>query len=241
MCRSFLDPALLDGNDGFPDMPYEEVLAACTCDLGVFPRGTSRGALHAAGSAAHAVPTVTTDLSGFGLWVQDTQGQEQALRSCTASELQHGGTVAALPEFWHKTTLHPHRPAQARAEAATVTRYPARVRGIGFPHYIQAANTQAQHGQAVGSGALRDAPSSASLTRVLEGDDVPTPTLHAFTAVTALPGPSNGCASWPHNLWWSWHPECHQLFSASIRRSRTRRTQSGGRKGDQGPFAHRGA
>ena len=29
------DPALLDGNDGFLNMPYEEVLAAC--DLGVFP------------------------------------------------------------------------------------------------------------------------------------------------------------------------------------------------------------
>ena len=36
------DPALLDGNDGFLNMPYEEVLAAC--DLGVFPSWYERGA-----------------------------------------------------------------------------------------------------------------------------------------------------------------------------------------------------
>lgn len=41
-----------------------------------------------------------------------------------------------------------------------------------------------------------------------------TPTLHAFTAVTALPEPIGRLRELAHNLWWSWHPECHQLFSA---------------------------
>ena len=71
------DPALLDGNDGFLNMPYEEVLAAC--DLGVFPSWYEPWGYTPQESAAHAVPTVTTDLSGFGLWVRDTQGQEQGV------------------------------------------------------------------------------------------------------------------------------------------------------------------
>ncbi|MFR8054927.1 MAG: DUF3417 domain-containing protein [Bilophila wadsworthia] len=81
-----------------------------------------------------------------------------------------------------------------------------------FPHHIQ-AYTQALD-KAVERGALRDAPSSASLTRVLEATMSTTPTLHAFTSVTALPEPIGRLRELAHNLWWSWHPECHQLFSA---------------------------
>ena len=38
------DPALLDGNDGFLNMPYKEVLAAC--DLGVFPSWYELSLIH---------------------------------------------------------------------------------------------------------------------------------------------------------------------------------------------------
>ena len=34
------------------------------------------------------------------------------------------------------------------------------------------------------------------------------------SAVTALPEPIGRLRELAHNLWWSWHPECHQLFSA---------------------------
>ena len=115
------DPALLDGNDGFLNMPYEEVLAAC--DLGVFPSWYEPWGYTPQESAAHAVPTVTTDLSGFGLWVRDTQGQEQGVTILHRQQTSYEGTVAALlPCRRHSST------SGARPSA----RYPARVRGIGF-------------------------------------------------------------------------------------------------------------
>lgn len=41
-----------------------------------------------------------------------------------------------------------------------------------------------------------------------------TPTLHAFTGRHRAAGAHRRLRELAHNLWWSWHPECHQLFSA---------------------------
>ena len=203
------DPALLDGNDGFLNMPYEEVLAAC--DLGVFPSWYEPWGYTPQESAAHAVPTVTTDLSGFGLWVRDTQGQEQGVTILHRQQTSYEGTVAALRTVFLD---YPALPSPQHDERLTAVRPLSGACSWDrfFPHYIQ-AYTQALD-KAVERGALRDAPSSASLTRVLEATMSTTPTLHAFTAVTALPEPIGRLRELAHNLWWSWHPECHQLFSA---------------------------
>ena len=67
------DPALLDGKDGFLNMRYEEVLAAC--DLGVFPSWYEPWGYTPHESAAYSVPTVTTDLSGFGLWIRQLENE----------------------------------------------------------------------------------------------------------------------------------------------------------------------
>lgn len=39
---------------------------------------------------------MTTDLSGFGLWVRDTQGQEQGVTILHRQQTSYEGTVAAL-------------------------------------------------------------------------------------------------------------------------------------------------
>ncbi|MBQ4125388.1 MAG: alpha-glucan family phosphorylase, partial [Desulfovibrio sp.] len=62
------NPALLNGRDGFLNLPYEEVLAAS--DLGVFPSWYEPWGYTPEESTAYAVPTVTSDLAGFGLWVR---------------------------------------------------------------------------------------------------------------------------------------------------------------------------
>ncbi len=61
-------PAYLNGHDGLINMPYYEALAGC--DLGVFPSYYEPWGYTPLESAAYAVPTVTTDQAGFGLWAQ---------------------------------------------------------------------------------------------------------------------------------------------------------------------------
>ncbi len=81
-------PAMLDGKDGLLNMPYYDALTAC--DLGVFPSWYEPWGYTPHESAAFAVPTITTDLSGFGIWAReqhlDKHGLEVLARRQTSYE-----------------------------------------------------------------------------------------------------------------------------------------------------------
>ena len=65
----FFVPSYLDGKDGILDMPYYDVLTGL--DLTVFPSYYEPWGYTPLESLAFGVPTVTTSLSGFGLWVRE--------------------------------------------------------------------------------------------------------------------------------------------------------------------------
>jgi phosphorylase/glycogen(starch) synthase len=62
-------PVYLNGYDGLLNLPYYDVLSVC--DLGVFPSHYEPWGYTALESASYCVPTVTTDLAGFGMWVKN--------------------------------------------------------------------------------------------------------------------------------------------------------------------------
>lgn len=62
-------PCYLDGHDGIFNMNYYDLLIGQ--DLAVFPSYYEPWGYTPLESAAFHVPTVTTDLAGFGLWVND--------------------------------------------------------------------------------------------------------------------------------------------------------------------------
>lgn len=72
-----LVPCYLEGRDGIFNLPYYELLSAN--DLAVYPSYYEPWGYTPLESTAFRVPTVTTDLSGFGQWVD--------------SELGHAGTL----------------------------------------------------------------------------------------------------------------------------------------------------
>lgn len=202
-------PALLDGRDGFLNMKYEEVLAAC--DLGVFPSWYEPWGYTPQESAAHCVPTVTTDLSGFGLWAREVQGHESGVTVLPRRQTSYDDTVAALRGvLLGYASLEPGQLAQRRVAVRSLSG--ACSWEHFYPYYVQAYDQALD--KAVARGALGTAPSSASMTRVLEATMSTTPTLHGFTAVAALPEPIGRLRELARNLWWVWHPECHALFSA---------------------------
>ena len=61
-------PAYLKGDDGIFNMDYYELLMGC--DLSIFPSYYEPWGYTPLESLAFAVPTVTTNLAGFGRWVQ---------------------------------------------------------------------------------------------------------------------------------------------------------------------------
>ena len=70
-------PSYLNGNDGIFDMTYYDLLAGL--DAAVFPSYYEPWGYTPLESAAFGLPTVTTDLAGFGLWVLDNFGDDSDL------------------------------------------------------------------------------------------------------------------------------------------------------------------
>ena len=202
------DPAQLDGKDGFLNMRYEEVLAAC--DLGVFPSWYEPWGYTPQESAAHAVPTVTTDLSGFGMWVRSSQRDKNGVTIICRRQTSYDETAASLRDvLLHYASL----PEEQMQEHRHMVRHVAE--GCSweqfFPYYVQA------YGLALDKARQRSsqpAGGSTTLTRVLAATMSTTPNLHSFTALTSLPPAIGRLRELAHNVWWSWHPECHYLFSA---------------------------
>ena len=84
-------PTYLDGHDGILDLPYYDLLSAL--DLTLFPSYYEPWGYTPLESIAYGVPTVTTDLSGFGQAILDLYGE-----SATDS-LQHGVQVIPRRDY----------------------------------------------------------------------------------------------------------------------------------------------
>jgi phosphorylase/glycogen(starch) synthase len=67
-------PSYLNGDDGIFNMAYYDLLAGI--DAAVFPSYYEPWGYTPLESAAFGVPTITTDLAGFGQWVLDNFGDD---------------------------------------------------------------------------------------------------------------------------------------------------------------------
>src|SRR5574344_2605989 len=63
-------PSYLNGKDGIFNMSYYDLLVGL--DLTIFPSYYEPWGYTPLESAAFGIPTITTDLSGFGQWVSST-------------------------------------------------------------------------------------------------------------------------------------------------------------------------
>lgn len=84
-------PTYLDGHDGILDLPYYDLLSAL--DLTLFPSYYEPWGYTPLESIAYGVPTVTTDLSGFGQAILDLYG-ERAMQT-----LAHGVQVIPRRDY----------------------------------------------------------------------------------------------------------------------------------------------
>ncbi len=75
--KVILVPCYLEGKDGIFDMPYYHLLAAN--DLALYPSYYEPWGYTPLESCAFHTPCVTTDLSGFGQWVNEVLGREGEL------------------------------------------------------------------------------------------------------------------------------------------------------------------
>lgn len=203
-------PALLDGHDGFFNMPYFDVLSGC--DLGVFPSWYEPWGYTPHESAAYSVPTVTTDLSGFGLWIRQLEnkvGTQPGIGVIARRNNEYAKTVDALADvIVHYATCSDEeldqrrRTVRAAAAHADWNEF--------FPLYMSAysmANEKA-HFRRHASNHIQ----TSNFSKELAMRPSSIPFLRTLNAVSELPAELSRLHDIASNVWWSWQPEALALF-----------------------------
>lgn len=205
-------PAMLDGNDGFLNMPYEEVISAC--DIGFFPSWYEPWGYTPQECAAWAVPTLTTDLSGFGMWARQLAQEwteprpgvyvmprrgnnfEQTVTALQERVLQGAACLPDELALWRKN-------ARAVAEQTSWSYF--------FSNYIEAFRLALEK---AGARSSREQNGRESLNRILTASCSVTPFLRPIMAVAEVPKALSRLRDLAANLWWCWHDKAKALFMA---------------------------
>lgn len=124
-------PCYLDGADGILDMPYYDVLTAS--DLCVYPSYYEPWGYTPLEAIAFHTPCVTTDLSGFGQWVDSQLGRQ--------------GTISDSVAVLHRTDLNYFDVVHAVAESvqAVGSMTPAQRTSLGRKAAAMAEKAQWKH------------------------------------------------------------------------------------------------
>jgi len=92
----------LNGNDGIFNVPYWDLLIGM--DASIFPSYYEPWGYTPLESIAFSVPTITTDKSGFGQWIQDTFGIEHGIAVVHRSDYNYSQVAETIGNILFKFT-----------------------------------------------------------------------------------------------------------------------------------------
>lgn len=201
-------PIYLRPDDGFLDLEYEAVLAAM--DLGVFPSFYEPWGYTPQEAMAVGVPTVTTDLAGFGRWaLQEGLTREDGIAVIRRERVPYADVRAALVAEIGRFLAEPpdHAAMRERCRAAAGRTAWSDL----FTHY-QTAYAQAM--ESVQRRSVAGVPQFRLPRRELPAPGATgiTPRLSSFEAAATLPAALRGLERLARNFWWSWQPGVRSLF-----------------------------
>ncbi len=203
-------PAMLDGHDGFFNMEYFEILAGC--DLSVFPSWYEPWGYTPHEAAAYGVPTITTDLSGFGIWVRDLEAKNDfnvnGVTVISRKNYPYENVVSSLEQSMLEYIKMPEarlleyrKSARLIAEQSTWESF--------YPKYCEAYALACD--KAMLRGKNRELQKKQN-SKLLAASCSTTPLLRMITAVAELPSDLSRLRELALNLWWAWNSDARKLF-----------------------------
>ncbi|MCM2324538.1 MAG: alpha-glucan family phosphorylase, partial [Oligoflexia bacterium] len=193
--------------------PYYELLAAA--DLGVFPSFYEPWGYTPAESIGLAVPTITSDLAGFGMWARDFGGFDETGVRVLA---RRGRSPEQAADELHQTLgeylkRNPEQRKQLR-QAALATSQRCRWSDFGEAyrksHELALAAARAR---TTSSGYDRFRTFSFQTTSAAVGATTPAHIRHFVVENKFPPALERIRDLVRQNLWWSWNPEVQTLLS----------------------------
>ncbi|MEK6705456.1 MAG: alpha-glucan family phosphorylase [Bdellovibrionota bacterium] len=202
-------PIYLDGNDSLIKEKYYELLAAA--DISAFPSFYEPWGYTPMESISFGVPTITSDLAGFGIWAKDLGPWKKTgvfvldRKECQKDE----HSVQQLADHLLEVFKAPPKESQALKKAAHTL-----AKQASWSEWAKAYFKA--HGIALKKALERTDPESThNIGRISEGSRYFDPQTHMrkFTVLNQIPKNLEDVRTLARNIWWSWHPEAVQLFS----------------------------
>jgi glycogen phosphorylase/synthase len=206
--RIIFAPAFLNGSDGIFNLHYYDVLAGF--DLTVFPSYYEPWGYTPLESAAFGIPTVTTSLAGFGLWVESLP--DSAPDSIRVIPRDDHNTEQVLKDLTGFIQMYSEKSDDAQAQAGKNAKEIAQTASWEnlFPNYITAYSL-----------ALRKSDERFDLFRDKRQHrfyflkDLPVeqkPAWNRIVVEPSIPGRLGKLEIIARNLWWTWNYEAEALF-----------------------------
>ncbi|MGV8081542.1 MAG: alpha-glucan family phosphorylase [Syntrophales bacterium] len=201
-------PAPLDGNDGFLNLPYYEALQGC--DMGIFPSYYEPWGYTPLECAAYAVPTVSTDLAGFGQWVRQMSSGYDGVRIMDRRNQEPAAVEEELKGILRNSFFWSEQDLLRMRRGARLLALHADWRDF-YGAYLAA------YDRALGTAFERSAKIAASdkgeRKRIFAGTVSTQPHFRVFTAVANLPESIIRLRELAYNLWWVWNSRALDLFA----------------------------
>ena len=206
-------PTYLDGRDGIFDKPYYELLAGM--DLTVYPSYYEPWGYTPLESVAFSVPTVTTTLAGFGLWVRDHLKSHKGVDVIDRTDTNDAEVVAAIASDIARYAAMDAKAYESCRESAEkiskialwehLAEYYCKAYELALEHASTRTNRMAYEGGGSHTEQVNFVKQQLTSNK---------PTWIRMMIERRLPERLHPLEILSKNLWWSWTLGAHELFES---------------------------
>ncbi len=203
-------PSYLNGQDGILNLNYYEALMGL--DLTLFPSYYEPWGYTPLESLVFGVPTLTTNLAGFGLWLQEnfTQQKDQPFFVVDRLHLDSAGIIQLMAEKVEELS-------EIDPDGLSVLRKKAHILAQSANWSVFFARYEEAYCLAMGKTGLmeipeRELPPSVDETRVVLNRKANDPVWKNVAVESILPVSLAGLNEIARNIWWSWNYKAEALF-----------------------------
>ena len=201
-------PAYLTGDDGIFNMTYYELLSGC--DLSIFPSYYEPWGYTPLESLAYGVPTVTTNLAGFGKWVE----KQSIVKEAGITVLERNDENANQVQKQLVDLILQMSKADLKQRELTINEAREISKIAQWPQLIQYYFEAYKIALSKSSKKIEEAPKNLNL--VLKKTNnlsiQPKPEWKKVLIKPVLPEEFSGLEKLSKNMWWSWNREARELF-----------------------------
>ena len=205
--KVYFIPSYLNGNDGIFNMPYYDIL--CGLDLALFPSYYEPWGYTPLEALAFRVPTLTTTLAGFGIWVKDHYGKDHpGITVLERNDSNYSDVVDGVVDRVREiASLDSDKRAEYRENARDVASIALWDNQIV---YYKKAYSLALEKVAANKDSYVKRDKIMQYTRT----DINTPSWKSVLVTRHLPENLSRLEKLSKNLWWCWNESAKDLFKS---------------------------